>query len=137
MDATPTEHELDKSYHRKMKIRLGVFLVIALLIGAGSIGAIQILQKNTTYIESEAGITNPEYLKADQLVLRVSKLIDLPKDEAPTVATVSDTTKLGNHDFFKHARQGDNVLIYSKHKKVILYRSSENRIVDVGSAENK
>ncbi len=68
---------------------------------------------------------------AKELVSKVGKLIDLPKNEVPTTATVSDKTKLMGQAFFTKAENGDKVLIYSSIKKAILYRPSTNRLIDV------
>lgn len=65
------------------------------------------------------------------LIAQVGKLIELPTGENPTVATVSDKTKLLDQPFFKNAQNGDKVLVYSKAKKAILYRPSINKIVEV------
>ena len=64
-------------------------------------------------------------------VTAVGKLIVLPTDEQPTVATVTDPSKLGNQSFFAHAKAGDKVLLYANAKKAILYDPSINKIVEV------
>lgn len=69
----------------------------------------------------------------DALTAQVGKLINLPTDEKPTVATVTDASKVKDQPFFKNAKNGDKVLIYQKAQKAILYRPSENRIIEVGS----
>lgn len=69
--------------------------------------------------------------QAQQLVAQVGKLIELPKDEQPTVATVTDASKLKDQAFFKNAVNGDKVLIYVKARKAILYDPVKNVIVDV------
>jgi hypothetical protein len=67
------------------------------------------------------------------LINKVDKLLDLPEDEDPTVATVTDASKLSEQVFFEKAQEGDKVLIYTNAKKVILYRPSEDRVVEVGT----
>ena len=67
------------------------------------------------------------------LVKKIGRLIELPKDEEPTVALVSDVEKLKGQVFFANAQNGDQVLIYSNAKKAILYRPSINKLIEVSS----
>ena len=68
----------------------------------------------------------------DKLVLEnVSKLVILPPDEQPTIATVADLDKLKDQPFFAKAEVGDKVLVYTKGKKAILYRLSTNQIIEL------
>lgn len=72
-----------------------------------------------------------ENLDSDKLISAVGKLITLPEDENPTIATVSDPAKLAGQPFFSRAKEGDKVLIYTRYKKAILYRPSERKLVEV------
>lgn len=69
--------------------------------------------------------------EAQTVVDQVGKLMFLPQGENPTIATVSDKSKLGNQAFFKNAEDGDKVLIYASAKLAIIYRPSLNKIVNV------
>ena len=69
--------------------------------------------------------------EAKNLVATVSRLIVLPTDEDPTIATISDPEKLKDQPFFANAKVGDKVLIYSKAKKAILYDPESDKIVEV------
>lgn len=69
--------------------------------------------------------------QTQELVARVGKLIVLPENETPTMATVSDPSKLQDQPFFLNAKKGFNVLIYSSAKKAILYDPFSNKIVEV------
>lgn len=71
--------------------------------------------------------------ETDALVAKVGKLISLPTDEKPTVATVTDASKVKEQSFFQNAKNDDRVLIYQKAAKAILYRPSTNIIVEVGA----
>jgi len=62
---------------------------------------------------------------------QVSKLVVLPTDEFPTVATVTDPKALQSQRFFLNAEKDDKVLIYSNAKKAILFRPSQNKIVEI------
>ncbi len=61
----------------------------------------------------------------------VSKLMVLPTNETPTLATVSDPEKLKDQAFFAQAKVGDKVLIYTQARKAILYSPSLNMIIEV------
>lgn len=107
------------------KKKLVIILVLALLIVASVGGFIffQYQQQNKTPDNPQAEIQD--------LTVKVGKLMDLPNDEEPVVATVSDVTKLASQPFFAKALNGDKVLAYSKAKKAILYRPSTNKIIEV------
>lgn len=67
----------------------------------------------------------------DKTIASVGKLMVLPADETPTMATVSDPAKLKDQPFFVNAKSGDKVLIYSNARKAILYSPSQNKIIEV------
>ena len=69
------------------------------------------------------------------LIAKVGQLIELPVDELPNIATVTDVSKLKDQPFFAHARNGDRVLIYSKAKRAIIYRPSANKIIEAASVD--
>lgn len=66
----------------------------------------------------------------EQVVDRVGKLILLP-NETPTVAVVSDLSKLQGQAFFAHARVGDVVLMYPQAAKAVLYDPQLNKVIEV------
>ena len=71
--------------------------------------------------------------EAQKMIKAVGKLMLLPKDETPTVATVTDIEKLKDQPFFKDAKNGNKVLIYPNLKQVIVYDPEANLIINVGS----
>jgi len=86
------------------------------------------------YNQLSALKANPQAIaqkEASELVSRVSKLIVLPEDEAPTIATVQDPELLKEQPFFAKAKKGDKVLIYTNARKAILYDPVNNKIVEV------
>lgn len=70
-----------------------------------------------------------------QITTRVGKLMILPTDEVPMIATIVDLSKLKGQIFFKGARIGDKVLIYKRAQKVILYDPNMNKIVSFAPLE--
>jgi len=61
----------------------------------------------------------------------VGRIIVLPNDEEPTVATVTDPEKLRDQVFFANAKAGDKVLIYTKARKAYLYDPIAGKLVEV------
>ncbi len=70
--------------------------------------------------------------KSEDIVSRVSKIILLPEDEVPMIVqlnreSVADENK---DEFIKDAKEGDYVLIYPAREWSVIYRPSENRLVN-------
>lgn len=77
---------------------------------------------------------NPQNIAAKEtkeITAKAGKLVVLPADETPTIATVSDPEALKDQAFFANAQKGDKVLIYTNAKKAILYSVSMDKIIDV------
>jgi hypothetical protein len=69
--------------------------------------------------------------QVSSLISRVRKLVVLPANETPTVATVLHADRLKAQSFFTNALDGDKVLVYNREKEAILYRPSTNQIVTI------
>ncbi len=76
---------------------------------------------------------NTKQQTADNVIEAVGKLVTLPENETPTVATVTELEPLKDQAFFKDAMIGDKVLVYKTSSKAILYRPSTNKVVNVSS----
>ena len=107
-------------------------IVVVSLVGFGVVRFLA-LQKEVQKLKASPQAAQ-EAAKEDvkQLIEKIGKLIVVPKDETPTVATVTDAEKLKSSPFFTNAQKGDRVLIYTTAKKAILYRPVENKIIEVG-----
>jgi len=116
---------------KKVGIFLGVLAVIIIAL-AGTTGALYYYNKFRTAEKNlrDASLTSQESVQS--LVEKVGKLIKLPEGELPTVATVSDLSRLKNQPFFNKAKVGDKVLLYMQAKKAFLYDPVNNVIVEVG-----
>ncbi len=64
------------------------------------------------------------------LLSKVSQLVEVPEEE-PKIVTVTNADLLKDKTFFKEAKIGDKLLIFSLNKKAVLYRPSTNKIVSI------
>lgn len=65
------------------------------------------------------------------LVAAVGKLIDLPKDETPTLGTVRNPRDIQDPNFFKNAKTGDKILFYVRSGRAYLYDPGARKLLDV------
>lgn len=108
-------------------------IIIGLLIGA-VLALIPSYYFYNKYQQSQKLLKNPQQAARQEIqttVAKLSQLMVLPKDETPTIATVTDRNKLKEQPFFAKAQNGDKVLLYIKAKKAILFREKDNKIIEV------
>lgn len=86
-------------------------------------------QKQVKKLASNPTVTAQQ--EQQDLINKVGKLTVLPTGETPTVATVTDISKLKDQAFFVNAVNGDKVLIYTQAKEAFLYRPSTNKIINI------
>lgn len=109
-----------------------VALIVLLLIAVGvAVFFYKDSQDKQKQVQKLSNPTEQAKLEQQQLMAKVGLLTVLPAGETPTVATVTDITKLQDQAFFANAQNGDKVLIYTKAKKAILYRPSTNKIINI------
>ncbi|MEK7625204.1 MAG: hypothetical protein AAB467_02520 [Patescibacteria group bacterium] len=95
------------------------------------------LGSTTYYYRENSKLKNNYTQKAAQesiaeLISKVSKLIVLPKDETPVIATVTDPEKLKKEQpFFANASIGDKILIYTGARQAFMYSPELNKIIQV------
>jgi len=119
----------------KKQKQLIVWLIVALIVVAAVGAAAFFMHK---YNESQKQVnklaSNPTLTAQQQqadLIAKVGKLTVLPSGETPTIATVTDITKLAGQAFFSNAKNGDKVLIYTQAKEAYLYRPSTNKLINI------
>jgi hypothetical protein len=71
--------------------------------------------------------------QAEGLSREVGRLVVLPTDEVPTVATVTNPEALKSQAFFAQAKVGDKVLIYAGARRAVLYDPIARKVLEVTS----
>lgn len=113
---------------KKLVLLIGLILTLCVIVGISLYYYLQ-------YKKSQELLKNPllaSEIEQQSVITRVGKLTQLPANEQPTIAKVSDITKLHDQSFFKNAKNGDYVLLYQKAKEVILYDPVANKVVQIG-----
>jgi hypothetical protein len=105
---------------KRQKAIILLSVLLALMVGA----SILLLMKYR-----QATSSNP-VTQQQQLTDQLSKLIEMPPD-APVISTVLDSSKLTNKALAARARNGDKLFIFSDSKRLVLYRPSDNKVVDM------
>jgi hypothetical protein len=109
----------------KKPVQLGIAALIVLLIVGG--GFYQYNKLHSQIADNSASSASD----IEGLVAEVGEKMVLPTGETPTLATVSDVSKLQDQPFFKNAQNGDKVLIFGNAKEAIMYRPSIHKIIAV------
>lgn len=110
-----------------------IFVVILALIGTGFLYyQYQKTAKELKKVKSQT--TTQDAVKPDEvkkLVAEVAKVARLPENETPSIATITDASKLKDQTFFKDAKNGDILLVYNNSGKAVLYDPKEKKVVDI------
>ena len=115
-----------RGYAVPLRSILAALLVFLALAAIFYFAAFQFLK-----IKNDSNAISQKEIKA--ITERIGKFMELPENEIPTLATVSDREKLKGQQFFLNAKNGDKVLVYPKAQKAILYRPSSGKIIEVAN----
>ncbi len=120
---TPAEGSL-----RKGRIKVGLVASVIVLIIAGSLGT-----AGYFYHAYKKALTQvvPAADEISTLTEKISRIAELPSSETPTLATVSDISKLSGQNFFERAQNGDKILIYTGAGLAYIYRPSTGKIINI------
>jgi hypothetical protein len=129
MDTTSDSQSKTRPKKRRRLLYLAV-IAIVLLLGTSIFFAVAYLQSSHSLATLQKTVATSPVNEASELIKKISDHMTLP-DEKPTIATVEDKKKLTSQSFFKNAQNGDKVVMYTKAKKAILYRPSEDKVIEV------
>lgn len=94
------------------------------------------LKQEVRFLSTTQGQQELNKKEIDKVVEAVGKLIILPTDQQPTVATIQDAAALAKEQpFFDGAENGDKLLLFSD--KAIIYSVKNDKLVNVGPVYNQ
>jgi hypothetical protein len=123
-----------KKTHRSLqhsKLRLLIFASLVIItVGAVSVVATLrwgrgVLRSSSTAQSQEGELTQSDL----EMLSELQRMIQLP-DEKPVIATVVDKSKVENQEFFRHAENGDKVILFTEARKALLYRPSDRKVMN-------
>lgn len=119
-----------------LNIILFVLLLAALCGFAWSFWRYWSLKQEVRFLSTSQGQQELNKKEVDKVVEAVGKLIILPTDQQPTVATIQDVVALAKEQpFFNGAENGDKLLFYPD--KAIIYSVKNDKLVNVGPVYNQ
>lgn len=127
-----------KNIFSKKSVRFLMGVIFILAIAGGILRFTPLGEKVPvpSSVKNMLGMQSPEEKAQEEvkiIVKKIRKLMDLPKDDEPVLATVQDIDLLVKEQkFFEGAENGDVVLIFPKAAKAILYSPKRNVIVNAG-----
>lgn len=134
-DKQETEHTQKRLRFNALKHvdrRKIIFVAVALVVVLGFLlktnNEKRQLEQELAQLSSQQ---NEAQNEAQELKAEVSRFMELPSAETPTVATVVDAEKVRNQSFFKNSQNGDKILLFASSGKAILYRPTTKKIIEV------
>lgn len=71
--------------------------------------------------------------QTEELLAKVSKLVVLPNEKNPVVATINDVETLAaTQDFYKDASNGQKLIIFTLARRAVIYDEAANKLINVG-----
>ncbi len=118
---------MDNQRGRNFFRNVSIILVILVLAMGGV--SFYFWSKFQNALSNPSQVTSVEVAN---LINKVSKIMLLPANEQPSLANIDDLSSLKTQPFFVNAMVGDKLLVFNTSKVAILYRPSENKIIQVG-----
>lgn len=116
----------------KTILTLLTMMVILALAGAGYMYfQYQKTAQELKKVKTQTASQSPKEDEVKKIVAEVAKLARLPQNETPSIATITDVSKLKDQPFFKDAKNGDILLVFNNSGKAVLYDPKDKKIVDV------
>jgi hypothetical protein len=105
------------------------FVILAFLAVAGASAGIYYYYQYKSVVKRSQ---DPQ-AEIKDILAKVSKLMELPEGEDPTVATVQDADQIRSQPFFTKAQNGQRVILYTNARLAILFDEKANKIINVGA----
>lgn len=120
---------LNKVVEKLLK-RPGQLMLVALVLLFGGLSIFLMVSTSESRNKLLSLRSQNTNVVTQDLLNKISEITIVPTDEVPTVATITDVSKLKDQVFFSNAENGDKLLVYPRASRAILYRPSTNKVVE-------
>lgn len=119
-----------------LNVVLLILLLAALAGFAWSFWRYWTIRQEVRFLSTPQGQQELNKQEIEKVVAAVGKLIVLPDNQQPTLATIQDVAALAKEQpFFNGAENGDKLLLYPD--KAIIYSVKNDKLVNVGPVYNQ
>lgn len=122
--------KMDWQINRRFSI-VAVVLVVSAIACAGLAYELKYDKKGFANKETNSIKTSLKEQDFELVKAAVIRNYGLLYDEDPVFATVTDIERMRAQQFFVKIENDDKVLIYTKNRRIILFRPSSNKIIDI------
>ena len=123
-----------KSMKRRISFKAMVVWLVVLLAVAAAVFFYIKYQDARSQLPEEVAAQNAE--ETSRVIGKLGNILSITTDAQPTVARVDDpdVLKQANPDFYADAQAGDYLILYPE--RAIIYRESENKIINIAPIIN-
>ena len=114
---------------RFIKKRWWIVVVVLVLAAGVFLLAYGYITTRNQLTQLSHGANSKGKSEVEQLTQQKGAYLQLP-NETPTLATVSDASRLKGQEFFKNAQNNDKVLIFPTSGRALLYRPSTHKVIE-------
>lgn len=122
--------------HTKNKFLWFLVVVILVALAGGLVFLYTKYSETKKEVEKLSTVQGQQELSKTQtqeLLGEMRKIIIMPTNEDPVVATITDINQLKDKEFYKDAQNGDRVVVFANAKKAYIYSPERKLIVNVGA----
>lgn len=113
-----------RTFVRRFWLPLVIVATVLIVGSAFLVGRYSVYQLHPELSDAE---------RAQGVLIKVSKLIELPQGELPQMATIEDAASVKSaQPFLISAQNGDILIVYTQAQTALLYRPSLNKLIAVG-----
>lgn len=121
---TPNIYIATANFFRRHALISVIIAVMLLFVGSYELGRTSVYRAYPELIGVE---------RANAILAKIGKLIQLPAGETPTMATINDAANAKKtQPFLSSAENGDILIVYANAQEAILYRPSTDKLISVG-----